>query len=40
MAQIQFLAGGGISLFATAIRKILGNKRDKVGDGGYTSIQT
>jgi len=36
MAQIQFLAGGGISLFATTIRKILGNIRDKVGDVGYT----
>jgi hypothetical protein len=35
MAQIHFLAGGGISLFATTIRKILGNIRDKVGDG-YT----
>jgi len=40
MAQIQFLAGGGISLFAITIRKIIGNIRDKVGDVGYASIQT
>jgi hypothetical protein len=40
MVQIQFLAGEGISLFATTIRKILGNIRDKVGDVGYTTIQT
>lgn len=36
MAQIQFLAGGGISLFATTIRKKLGNTMDKVGDIGHT----
>jgi hypothetical protein len=36
MSQIQFLAGGGISLFVTTIRKIRGNIRNKVGDVGYT----
>jgi len=40
MAQIQFLAEGGISLFATTIGKIIGNIRDKVGDVRYASIQT